>query len=228
MKNFIINELRKCSSIYGKQKTWVSELSDEQLYQLYKRLLNGEKAKSIARYVQKKWNVKPNSTVHSISQGILKFKKRIALLLEESKSDAIARQQAENTELESPIGNLESNELIARNLRQRIQNIIKEEKETGIKYPYLSRDIQALTSFEKTIVKQKEWRLKHPNDDPLKVLEIEKKDRKIDRLFNTFMNMTNEDQRNRMINFLERLIEIFEENALTVSIGVDGRCTLKD
>ena len=91
MKNFIINELRKCSTIPGKQKTWVSELSDEQLYQLYKRLLNGENAKSIARYVQKSWNVKPNSTVHSVSQGILKFRKRISLLLEESKSDSIVR-----------------------------------------------------------------------------------------------------------------------------------------
>jgi hypothetical protein len=102
MKNFIINELRKCSTIPGKQKTWVSELSDEQLYQLYKRLLNGENAKSIARYVQKSWNVKPNSTVHSVSQGILKFRKRISLLLEESKSDSIVRNQPEYTELDSP------------------------------------------------------------------------------------------------------------------------------
>ena len=228
MKNFIINELRKCSSIPGKQKTWVSELSDEQLYQLHKRLLNGEKAKSIARYVQKSWNVKPHSTVHSVSQGILKFKKRIALLLEESKSDAILKNQPVNTEFDSPITNLETNGLIAQNLRQRIQNIIKEEKETGIKYPYLSRDIQALTSFEKAIVKQNEYRMKYPNDDPIKALEMGKMDRKIDGLFNTFMDMTSEDQRNRMINFLERAIEIFEKNALTLSIGADGKYMLQD
>lgn len=93
---------------------------------------------------------------------------------------------------------------------------------------YLSRDIQALTSFEKVIEKQKDWRLKHPNDDPLIALELKKKDQKIDNLFNTFMNMTSKDQRDRMINFLERVIEIFEDNALTVSIGADGKCTMKD
>lgn len=81
MKDYIISQLREHSFIHGKQKTWIYELTDEQLYELYQRLRKGQTANSIAQYVKKAWSINPKSSIHSISQGILKFRKRIAHLL---------------------------------------------------------------------------------------------------------------------------------------------------
>ena len=64
MREYIIDNLKEHSSIKGKQKTWISELTDDQLYELYLRLRKDEPAKSIARYVQKVWKINPNSSAH--------------------------------------------------------------------------------------------------------------------------------------------------------------------
>ena len=81
VREHILKELRDRACVRGKQRTWVSALSDEQLYELFMRLRNGESAKSIARHAQQVWKVKRNSSVHSLSQGILKFRRRISHLL---------------------------------------------------------------------------------------------------------------------------------------------------
>ena len=46
-----------------------------------------------------------------------------------------------------------------------MKGMIAEERETGIKYPYLKRDLQALATLRKAILKQKEWESTHA--DPL-------------------------------------------------------------
>ena len=81
MREHVIKQLRKSACVKGKQKTWISELNDDQLFEVFMRLRNEETAKSIAKYIQKAWGVLPKSSVHSISQGILKFQRRIAHLL---------------------------------------------------------------------------------------------------------------------------------------------------
>ncbi len=47
MKTYIIEQLRKNATVRGKQKTWVSELSDDQIYEMFLRLRKDEPAKSI-------------------------------------------------------------------------------------------------------------------------------------------------------------------------------------
>ena len=81
MKRNIIEHLRRFSSVPGKEKTWVSELNDNQLFELFLKLKNGENARSIARHAQTVWKVARKSSIHSVSQGILKFKQRISHLL---------------------------------------------------------------------------------------------------------------------------------------------------
>jgi len=51
-------------------------------------------------------------------------------------------------------------EEIAEQQEERIRRIIKEEKETGVKYPYLSREIQSLATLRKTIIKEREYERK--------------------------------------------------------------------
>lgn len=158
-----VQQLRKHASVKGKQKTWVAGLSDEQLYKLFLKIRSGEAAKSIARQIQAEWGVSPNSSVHSISQGILKFQKRIAHLTMPTvpPENKMSMPVAEDNEKE-PANSLEGNERIARQLRARIKCMTRAEDETGVRNPYLSRDVQALTAFEKAIMKQKEWVAKYP------------------------------------------------------------------
>ncbi len=228
MKKFIIDELKKRSCVPGKQRTWISDLTDNQLYELYKRLQSGQKAKPIARWIQKKWGIRTNSSAHSLSQAVLKFRKRIESLidspyLEENKNtQQFTPDLGEGDQLES----LERNERIARRLRERINRLINEEEKSGVAFPYLNRDVQALTALEKMIVQQKDWALKHPDEDPFKLREIQRKDRKIDSLFNTYMERTTLDDRNRTIKFLEILVEKFEEASVLAKKGPDGKWIL--
>jgi hypothetical protein len=149
----LIDQLRKLSCVKGKQKTWISELADNQLLEIFHRLKNGETAKSIARHVQQAWGVNPTSSIHALSQGILKFQKRCSHLLS-SPAPPIQR----DSEFSGPLGadfdpadSLESLEFIARSMRNRIIGMIEREKKTGIKHPYLSRDLQALAALEKVL-----------------------------------------------------------------------------
>jgi hypothetical protein len=52
-------------------------------------------------------------------------------------------------------------ERMALEAESRIKSIMAEEKQTGIKYAFLHRDIQALTSLRKSVLKHKEWELQH-------------------------------------------------------------------
>ncbi len=73
----IVKTLRNRSVVDGKQKTWISELTDKQLWDIFIRLYNGESFTAIAEDIKKRRWIKSESSVKSISQGISKFKKRI-------------------------------------------------------------------------------------------------------------------------------------------------------
>jgi hypothetical protein len=49
--------------------------------------------------------------------------------------------------------------------------------------------------------------LKHPDGGPVRLRELERKDRKINDLFTTYMENTTEDERDMTIKFLEKLVE---------------------
>jgi hypothetical protein len=48
MKKLIIKELRKFASVRNKQKTWISELDDERLYQIFLMLKRGSSSRKVA------------------------------------------------------------------------------------------------------------------------------------------------------------------------------------
>ena len=72
-----IKSLRSLSFIKGKQKTWISELTDEQLGTVFNKIKNGETNMAIARHLQEKLGVMSESSTRSVSQAISKFKKRV-------------------------------------------------------------------------------------------------------------------------------------------------------
>jgi hypothetical protein len=220
-----LQQLRDRSCVRGKMRTWVSGLSDAQLFAVFIRLRNGENSKSIARFVKEAWAVNPESSVHAVAQGLTKFKKRIAHLLvipptAERNNCPMPYSRSFNTEEET----LESLDQIAKLHRARIKNMLDEEKTTGVRYPFLNRDVQALAQLQKLIIKQKVYESFH--DDPLKRKRMSGLEKDIQQKFDTCMKQTGEDERIRMVAALDKMLEHIEEHAFTGEVGPDGKMHL--
>lgn len=216
MREYIIKELRKNASVPGKQKTWVSELEDDQLYELFLRFRKNETGKSIGRYIQKAWNVLPDSSAHSVSQGILKFKKRIAHLLLNPSPD--------NLSPSTPPGldQIDKLEGLAHLQLERIHQMMVEERETGIRYTNMPKEITSLSNLMKSLIKAKEWDIVHEGMDPVKRRRLEEERRRLAGRFTELMDTLGDDGRDRMIKVLKRISELAEEHAVEVEIGPDG------
>ena len=160
MKKLIIKELRQLALVPNKQRTWVSELEDEKLYQLFLMLKNGSSARIIAKHVSEVWGINKESSIHSIAQGVQKFKKRVEHLLVNDSLPA-CKAETDSSIDDDRIDVLEQNQKIADQLRARIEKMMREEQEQGISYPNLCRDVLALNSLEKTILKEIDWRMKN-------------------------------------------------------------------
>ena len=225
MRDLIIQQLRERSFVKGKQKTWVSELSDDQIYELFLRLRKDEPAKSIARYIQKAWNVNPDSSVHSISQGVLKFKNRVAHLLLAPPSEKTL-DVTPNDENDAYLDQIEGMERIAHLQLNRIRQMVAEEEETGIKQTSMSRDIHALTALIKAITKAKEWEMVHQGNDPSKERRLQRLQRKMGVQFDGLMDQLGDDGRDRMVKITRRFLELAEEHAVPAEIGPDGKLRL--
>jgi len=228
MSEKLIDQLRKLSCVKGKQKTWISELADSQLREVFHRLQNGETAKSIGRHAQQVWNVNPTSSIHAISQGILKFQKRCRHLLD-APTPCLQQEKELPAPLEAdydPEDSLASLDFIAQSMRERIIGMIEREKKTGIKHPYLSRELQALATLQKVILKQRAYEL--TNDDPLKERRWTQRQKGIEEKFGALMKNTTQDDRDRMVNALGRFLELAEQHAVTLQIGPDGTYVLPE
>jgi hypothetical protein len=225
MKRDIVEHLRLFSGGPGKGKTWVAQLDDSQLFELYLKIRSGESARGIARHVQKVWKIGCNPSIHSISQGILKFKQRIShLLLVAPSSDA-----EEVSVSGFPLGpeedsTLEAMEDIAKKCEMRITTMLVEEKETGVKYPFLNRDLQALAALQKAILKQMEWERNHK--DLLNQKKYERMTKTMDMRFNNLLENLGQNGQDRLLKSINKFLELVEQKTLTTYRKEDGTYTL--
>ena len=223
MNKELVDQLKKLSCVKGKQKTWISELADNQLLEIFHRLKNGETAKSIARHCQQVWHINRSSSIHALSQGILKFQKRCKHLLETSV--LLPQQESESSdphEADYDSGDaLESLNYIARIQRDRIISMIEKEKKTGVKHPHMSRDVQALATLQKVILKQRAYELTH--EDPLKERRWAQRQKGIQEKFGALMKNTTQDDRNKMVSAIGRFLELAKQHSFTLEVGPDGK-----
>jgi len=73
MDKEIVKVLRNRSLVDGKEKTWISELTDKQLWDITIKVINREPLTDIAKDIKKRGWIKSESSVRSISQGIYKY-----------------------------------------------------------------------------------------------------------------------------------------------------------
>jgi len=220
MNKELIDQLRQFSCVRNKEKTWIAGLNDSQLLEVFHRLQSGETSKSIARHVQA-WGINPTSSIHALSQGILKFNKRIAHLLAISAGYREREHSKPFTGDFTPEDTLESLDYIANLHRARIKAMLEEEKRTGIKFPYLHRDMMALSTLQKLIMRQKTW--EKYNDDPMKQRRIAGLEKEIHQKFDTMMKQIGEDEKIEVAGALGKFLEWADQNAVTLQIGPDGK-----
>jgi len=215
LKDHFIKKLRECACVKNKMQTWVSELTDDQLYELFLRLRNEESAKSIASRVQKVWGIRPTSTIHSLSQGILKFKRRISHLLLASPPSA-EDDDYFPADAYDGLGTLEELEKIAQLQRERIKRMMLEEKEMGVKHANLSRDLQSLANLSKLIMKQKEFEIAHQLDDPVRMKRLRVAGKRMNTKFMKMMRdvIPTERDKEKVIRATERFIELIDERSI--------------
>lgn len=221
MRDYVIEKLRECCLVPGKQKTWISELDDEKIYQLFLRLRARQSAKAIARDIQREWGINPESSVHSLSQGILKFKRRIAHLLLSPPLDSTSPTDPKALEEASLLEGPEGVERIAQLQLARIERMMTEEEETGVRHTALSREIQALSTLTKALMKAKEWDMMHEGTDPVRRRRLERMKQSFARRFNHLQDFT--DGGDRLLRAMEKFLQLVEENAVTMELGAEKK-----
>ena len=224
-KEDLVNQLKKASCVRGKQRTWVSDLSEEKLYEVYSRLRSGESSRSIARHAQEVWGVNPASSIHSISQGVTKFSRRISQLINPPQvgNDPIGSNPYLELNEETT---LERMERMSQDIEARINRMMKEEQETGIKFPHLNRDVQALASLRKSIIKQRDWEILH--GDSIEAQKNKVIEDRIKRKFDGLLEYLGDDGQKRLICMMNNFLEMVDKIAVPMEFNAKGEFVVVD
>jgi hypothetical protein len=111
-------------------------------------------------------------------------------------------------------------------MRERIIGMIEKENKTWITNSYLSRELQALSTLQKVILKQRAYDLTH--EDPLKERRWAQRQKGIEEKFGALMKNTTQDDRNKMVGAIGRFLELAKQHAVTLQIGPDGNYFLPE
>ena len=100
--------------------------------------------------------------------------------------------------------------------RQRVERLMKEEKELGVRHSNLSRDIQSLAALTKVLVKEKEFAIRHAID-PVKERENEIRSRRINKNFHGWMDRTPEESRERLARMIDTFMQRINDDAFSLT-----------
>jgi hypothetical protein len=118
-------------------------------------------------------------------------------------------------------------ERIALEAESRINQMMAEEKRTGTHFPHLNRDIQALASLKKSILKQREWELQH--GDLIRTEHEINMEKNIKKRFNKLLDYLGDDGQKRLICMTNQFLEMAEKIAVPGEINAaEGKLVLVD
>jgi hypothetical protein len=105
-------------------------------------------------------------------------------------------------------------------IEARINKMMTEEKNTGIHFSYLNRDIQALANLRKSILKQRDWELQH--EDLIQDENEKNIQKNIKKKFDKLMNVLGDDGRNRLVSMTTRFLEMADKIAVPMAVDAEG------
>jgi len=215
MNNTLVKQLRECAVVKGKQKTWISDLSDDQLFELFTRIRNGENSKSIVRNCLRVWGIRNSSTEHSLSQGVQKYKNRVEHIVLPCEppeviepvnppSCSLGNKDLQKVpETSTTSGSLIMNQRLAAQLRKRIETQLNSEESGGIPSPYIHKDVQSLAVLEKAILYQKKALNLSPDEDIEQLVQQKLREKELERDFDAAISSTTKEDRNGVCALLE-------------------------
>jgi hypothetical protein len=158
---------------------------------------------------------------HSFRAGItvLKFKRRIThLLINPAVIETLPSFEGSLTGKSdrTPADELEE---IAEQQEKRIKRIIKEEQETGIKYPFLNREFQGLAALRKAIIKQREYEQKHGAE--IKARKDKEMEKVIKKKFDKLLPKIGDGE--RLISAMNRFLEMATKEAVIMEEDPDRK-----
>ena len=92
--------------------------------------------------------------------------------------------------------------------------------------PHLNRDIQALASLKKSILKQREWELQH--GDLIRSEHEINMEKNIKKRFNKLLDYLGDDGQKRLICMTNQFLEMAEKIAVPGEINAEGKLVLVD
>ena len=104
--------------------------------------------------------------------------------------------------------------------------MLAEEEKTGVRRPFLNRDLQALAALEKVLMKVRVFHLYH--DDPVKQGRMAGLEKEIGEKFNVAIDEIGEEGKVKIVKALDRFMELVKENAKQLEEGPHGKFRLGD
>jgi hypothetical protein len=124
---------------------------------------------------------------------------------------------------ESTLGRMER---MAQDIEARINRMMKEEQETGIKFPHLNRDIMSLAALRKSIIKQRDWELIH--GDSVQDQNQRKMGKNIKKKFDKLLDYLGDDGQKRMIRMTTMFLEMVDKIAVPMELNAKGDFVVVD
>lgn len=146
-----IKELREAAAPPGKRPSWLNQLSDRRLAEVYLRLKDRQKVSHICRIVQNEWGIMRTSEVRSMARSLQNFKdKVISELKQEVKPTNEIRKQQSATEqkrakrIKERLDSLGSWRWLIDVQAQRVELAFNREKQVGMNLKQTEETIKTL------------------------------------------------------------------------------------
>ena len=91
----------------------------------------------------------------------------------------------------------------------------------------LCKELQALAAIMKTLTKEREFVLRHPEADPVKKRRDQLREERIRKNFDIFIENTSDESIERILRATDRFLELAAENALTAIPERDENGTIR-
>lgn len=210
MTKYLIETIRTCLRVPGKQEPAVNKLTDEQLFEVFNRLRKGQNPNEIGRYVQRAWGFMKDRSSHTVGQSIRLLQKRISHLILETPQAEIPPTGPLAVVTVSPKG-LRGHQRLYDEMLDRTLKLLEEERTTGIPYRELAKDALAVSSLSKSLLKLKEFEL--TKIDPVEISKRQRQELEIKRRFDQ-MIAGSKDGGETLVKVGQEFLKLCEEDAV--------------
>lgn len=226
MRTEVLEAIRRAVRSRKGSSNFVTELTDEVLWDLFLRLRAAERDKVIARWLHNEHGVGANPQSVTVSLGRLK-KRLAAFLLNPMAAQGVepSKKQVNAEALPPPKStDLEEMDTILEQYGTLIHSLLGAARETGHPHRDLSKHAQAFASLSKARLKMEEA----AHNRPPNRREYAVRDARMQTQWEALTGDWDDEERNSMIDMTQRFLERVEKEVVVLKKLGDGPWTRAD